>query len=145
VAPAAAPWQAHPLVSAPRILIVEDDADIREAMAECLASDGLATAGAENGAVALSALRAERYDAVVLDLMMPVMNGRELLAVMRADAELASIPVVVCTALREPDVHGLGTACLLKPFEVTDLLAALHRVTGGQPARPWDGGTARRS
>jgi CheY-like chemotaxis protein len=113
-----------------RILIVEDDADIREAMAECLASDGLSTDGAENGAVALDALRTAEYDAVVLDLMMPVMSGRELLDAMRADDALARIPVVVCTALREPDVRDLGSACLLKPFEVDELLDVLHRVTG---------------
>jgi CheY-like chemotaxis protein len=119
---------------ASRILVVEDDADIREAMTECLAFEGYDAEGAANGALALAALRTVRYDAIVLDLMMPVMTGREVLAHLSADPSLAAIPVVVCTALRDADVYALGTARLFKPFEVSELLGAVRRLVDPGPA-----------
>jgi CheY-like chemotaxis protein len=119
-------------VSVPsRILVVEDDPDIREAMSDCLAFDGYEVESAADGALALTALRAHPFDAVVLDLMMPVVTGRDVLAAMGADPRLASIPVVVCTARRDADVDALGAAHLHKPFDVSDLLAILRRVTRG--------------
>jgi two-component system, chemotaxis family, chemotaxis protein CheY len=111
------------------ILLVEDDAGIRESVAECLAAEGHAVASAVNGAEALDWLRAgNRPDLVVLDLLMPVMNGAEFLESLRLEPGLDPPPVVLMTAAA-PAAGGLPSAAgyLAKPFELADLLAAVER------------------
>jgi DNA-binding response OmpR family regulator len=106
------------------VLVVEDEADIREAVVEVLAERGYDVIGASDGAEALSKLREHPADVVLLDLMMPRMNGWEFRAAQSGDPELRSIPVVVLSALGR--VAGLD-ACefLQKPFEVDQLLAVV--------------------
>ena len=79
------------------VLIVEDDDEIREILAEMLADEGFAVTTASNGRDALDLMRsaAPRPSLVVLDLMMPVMDGWQLRREMLADPDLSSIPVVV--------------------------------------------------
>jgi CheY-like chemotaxis protein len=84
-----------------RILIVEDDRDVREALAEVLDGQGYEAVAAANGAEAIAELRAsapERPCLILLDVMMPVMDGWQFRAATSADPELARIPVVVITA-----------------------------------------------
>jgi CheY-like chemotaxis protein len=113
-----------------RILVVEDDAGIRESVEECLASEGYAVATVANGAEALEWLAREPAPALlVVDLVMPVMNGAELLERLRADARLREVPVVLMTAA----MPGTGVplppadALLSKPFELEALLATVAR------------------
>src|SRR4051794_32625764 len=78
-----------------RVLVVEDDASIRDALAQLLASEGYAVDTSENGARALDRLRsAAAPDVIVLDLRMPVMDGWQFRAEQRRDPDLASIPVI---------------------------------------------------
>ncbi|MBC7545053.1 MAG: response regulator, partial [Candidatus Sericytochromatia bacterium] len=78
------------------ILIVEDDIDIRETLAEILADEGYSVASAANGLDAISYLQTEAMPCVILlDLMMPVMSGWEFRAKQQQDPTLAGIPVVV--------------------------------------------------
>ena len=82
-----------------RILVVEDDRDIRESLQDLLEVEGYAVTTAENGRDALEQL--QRMDApsvILLDLMMPVMSGDEFLRELRKDGALASIPVLVVSA-----------------------------------------------
>ena len=81
-----------------RVLVVEDDAGSREILARLLSSEGWVVAGAENGVAALAELARQRPALVLLDLMMPEMDGFEFLAEMHRHAEWSSIPVVVVTA-----------------------------------------------
>lgn len=120
-----------------RILVVEDDAGIRESVEECLASEGYEVAAVTNGAEALEWLAREPApELLVVDLVMPVMNGAELLERLRADARLRELPVVLMTAA----MPGTGgplppvDALLPKPFELETLLdtVARHR---RKPAR----------
>ena len=82
------------------ILIVEDDADVEEAMREILEGEGYPILSAANGEEALRILAEKpRPRLILLDLMMPVMNGWELLRALRESAKLARIPVVVVSAV----------------------------------------------
>src|SRR6476661_1385409 len=86
------------------VLVVEDDDDTRDSLQELLGNEGYAVLAAANGAAALSLLRAAPRartppcDLVILDLMMPVMNGWDFRARQRADPTLAGIPVLLMSA-----------------------------------------------
>jgi CheY-like chemotaxis protein len=81
-----------------RVLVVDDDADIRETLAETLALEGYEAESAPNGLEALRRADAHRPDLILLDLMMPVMNGWEFLRARRTDPRVAGVPVVVFSA-----------------------------------------------
>jgi CheY-like chemotaxis protein len=117
--------------AADEILLVEDDEWIRQELAELLTEEGYSVMQASNGAEALATLHQIKHPCVILlDLMMPVMNGWGFRAAQRADAELASIPVVIMTGATdaEGEASKLGAAeCLRKPFEFDEVLEAVHR------------------
>jgi CheY-like chemotaxis protein len=118
--------------AAPEILVVDDDHDIREMVAEILALDGYRVRSALNGKVALEKARANRPDLIVLDLMMPVMTGWQFLDAQREDPRLATIPVVVVTAALVSHVEG-AAVLLRKPFDLDTLLMTAARFCGGGP------------
>ena len=118
-------WSATPRVGARRVLVVDDDRDIRELMVELLASEGYEVASASDGRRALAEARARRPDVILLDLMMPVMSGWEFREAQLRDPTLADIPVVVVTAFEE---SLDGTELLRKPFLVEDVLDAVQRL-----------------
>jgi CheY-like chemotaxis protein len=107
-----------------KILVIDDEPMVREAVGRVLSSEGYDVAFAHDGADAIARVNAEPPDAILLDLMMPGMNGRQFLSALRDDLGL-SLPVVVMTA-----VHGLGqrainlgaTDVVEKPFDVEELL-----------------------
>lgn len=82
----------------PRVLVVEDDNDLRESICAVLKDAGYSSWPAENGEVALERARAERPCIILLDLMMPIMNGWEFRSEQLRDPELSSIPVIIMTA-----------------------------------------------
>ena len=109
------------------ILVVDDEPDIREAISELLEQEGYEVVGAGDGAEALSKARATRPTVVLLDLMMPGMNGWEFCARQRGDPELAGIPVIVVSALgRAPGVTAADY--IQKPFDLDALLKAVRRL-----------------
>ncbi len=85
-------------VTAAKVLVVEDDEPTRELIRRTLEGEGYSVVEAENGEVALARVHADDPDIVVLDLMMPVMDGFEFLRHLRDDAERSDLPVVVATA-----------------------------------------------
>jgi CheY-like chemotaxis protein len=117
------------------LLLVEDDDDVREALADVLREAGYVVARAADGAEAICALRSGlRPSAILLDLMMPVMDGFQFRAEQRRDPELARIPVILVSADRtlDRDARALDVAArLAKPAQVEDLLATVAHVTGG--------------
>ena len=103
------------------ILIVEDEADIRETIRDILELEGYCVCCAANGQEALEVLSELRPVLILLDLMMPVMSGYELLQRLRESDELASIPVTVVSAVA--DRAGVRDAVVLrKPVDVSQLL-----------------------
>jgi CheY-like chemotaxis protein len=80
-----------------RLLLVEDDRDIRDLMRQALGSAGWAITEAENGRIGLERMAEARPDAILLDLVMPEMDGFEFLAAVRARAEWRRVPVLVVT------------------------------------------------
>jgi CheY-like chemotaxis protein len=111
-------------------MIVEDDFDVRELFADSLAEAGYVVETASNGQEALDLLRAgvPTPGVILLDLMMPVMDGWQLRDELAADPALAGIPVVMMTASRNTGV--LRGELLLKPFSLDALLAAVERHVG---------------
>jgi CheY-like chemotaxis protein len=124
--------------SAPLVLLVEDDHDLRTALAEVLDDEGYDVWQAENGREALEALRARPASVVLLDLMMPVMSGWEFLAALRRDPGFHRVRVVVVTASLDPPPGAY--AYLSKPFELRELLAVIGDATGERPHHEADRG-----
>ena len=113
------------------ILIVEDDADIRIALEEIIEDHGFQAVGVRHGQEALDYLAgaAELPCLIVLDLMMPVMDGASFRDAQLRDARIASIPVVLLSAYRDVDRRavGLGAVSVLgKPPSVSELVKVLR-------------------
>jgi CheY-like chemotaxis protein len=96
------------------ILIVEDDKPLRETFADILRQVGYRVTSAENGRDALARIRAERPTFIFVDLIMPVMNGFELIQALKADSELSTIPIVAMTA--SGATAAPGAFVMKKPF-----------------------------
>jgi len=112
-----------------RILVIDDDSDIREVVGEALHFAGYDVATARDGREGLARCRAFRPTLILLDLMMPGMTGWEFRAAQLKDPALAPIPVLVVTALgHDPDIQV--SAVLAKPFRLEDLLAHIRRYAG---------------
>jgi CheY-like chemotaxis protein len=112
-----------------RVMVVEDDLDIRETIGELLQAEGHIVMLACHGADALAQLQAADVlpDVIFLDLMMPVKDGLEFRAEQRACPRLAGIPVVVMSADTRIDTHRAELAArsyIRKPFDIATLVAA---------------------
>jgi two-component system OmpR family response regulator len=117
--------------SKPRILIVEDHPLIAELVETRLRIEGMAPTKCAGGREALAALSAESFDAVILDIMMPDVDGYEVLRSIRSTAETSSLPVIFLTAKSSPaDVEkGLALGAnhyITKPFSGQDLMRKLR-------------------
>ena len=116
-----------------RILVVEDDDDIAEVLAIVLRGLGYVSIRASNGADALQLMRERPLlpNVILLDLMMPVMDGRQFRVEQLQDARLAHIPVIVMTGagLHERSVAALqASGYLVKPVDMTTLASTLQRL-----------------
>jgi CheY-like chemotaxis protein len=122
----------------PSVLIVEDDADTLDLIAEVLRDDGYRVASATNGEEALATLRAapERPSLILLDLLMPVMNGWQFLEARAAEGVFAEIPVLVLSAdpARQLAAQRGVVAVISKPFDLGRLLRLVRAVTKAQAA-----------
>jgi len=111
-----------------RVLIIDDDSDIRDAVTEVLSFEGHEVFGAAEGEQGLVRCRQVRPDLVLLDLMMPGMNGWDFLKALRREEAIAGIPVVVVSALgRVPELQVAGF--LPKPFGLDALVAVVQSAT----------------
>ena len=113
------------------VLIVEDDEDLREMMAQLLTLEGFQAAAVANGREALDYLhQSDKPDVILLDLMMPVMDGWQFRHAQLEDPQISRIPVVVLSAMtnlrsRGDELHA--AECLAKPVDVDYLLEAVSR------------------
>jgi DNA-binding response OmpR family regulator len=124
-----------------RILVVEDDRDIAELIAHALAKAGYDADRVASGPDALASARAAAPDAIILDLMLPGLDGFDVCRALRADDGTASIPIIMLTARGEESdrVAGLELGAddyVTKPFSAKELVArvgALLRRAGRGP------------
>jgi DNA-binding response OmpR family regulator len=127
-------------VPAPRkhVLIVEDDPAIRTLLEDVLRDSGYTVASAESGDEALDQMRARHPDLVLLDLMLPGMNGWTFLRTREKDRQLANVPVLVISAAGPSGTghaQDLGAPVFLhKPFDIVQLLQEVKRLCS-EPVR----------
>jgi two-component system OmpR family response regulator len=113
-----------------RLLVVEDEPNLLEVLAGSLRFAGFDTATASTGQEALAQARRHRPDVVILDVMLPDMDGFEVLRQLRAGAP---VPVLFLTAMdaTEDKIHGLtigGDDYITKPFSLDEVIARIHAV-----------------
>jgi two-component system, chemotaxis family, chemotaxis protein CheY len=119
-------------VAGKRVLVVDDDPDIRELLFTALEDEGFEVVPAGNGQEALAIIRTFRPDVIVLDLMMPVMDGWQFAHELRArDEGDEDIPLVLLSAARDLKTHAKALAAadiIEKPFDLSELLPKIARV-----------------
>jgi two-component system sensor histidine kinase/response regulator len=116
-----------------RVLIVDDEFGLAEVVAEMLRERGFATVLAINGQLALERVAEQSFDLMLLDCMMPILDGSGVVRAVRANAQHAELPIILMTALPHavpPDVEAAVCALLRKPFSPADLFAAIARCLG---------------
>jgi len=102
-APAPPPSEPAVVPARPRLLVVDDDEMNRDVLTQRLTAQNFDVASAANGHEGLERLRKETFDLVLLDMVMPVMEGYEVLQAMKADERLMHVPVIMISALDELD------------------------------------------
>jgi CheY-like chemotaxis protein len=113
-----------------QVLVIEDDPSIREALADLLRDLGYAVSEARNGLEGLRQASERRPDLILLDLMMPAMDGWQFREAQKQDALLLDVPVIVISAFATAEDNvALGdvAARFSKPFDVMALLEAVRR------------------
>jgi GAF domain-containing protein/CheY-like chemotaxis protein len=119
----------------PLILVIDDDADVRQLTAETLTRDGFRVATARGGEEGIRLARELRPDAITLDVLMPVMDGWAVLATLKQDPALADVPVVVISIVDHKDRgYILGASdYLVKPVDRKVLAQRLGAICGARP------------
>jgi DNA-binding response OmpR family regulator len=130
--------ESHPTgITVSRVLVVEDDPWIQWMIADDLADRGFEVLTADDGVKALGYIGEIRPDVIVLDLMLPRLNGWQFLDRYHAVTGGAVIPIVVVTAARSADVanaaHGGVCKYLPKPFDIEELAHAVAQLASPQP------------
>ncbi len=113
------------------VLVAEDNVGIAGLLKFKLTHSGYEVLLAENGKLALEVAKSNRPDLIILDVMMPVMNGLEALTILKSDVDLKSIPVIILTALSNDSeiVRGLELGAddyITKPFKMQEFVARVH-------------------
>ena len=129
------------MTEASRILIVDDEPDIVDLVSYNLAKEGFLTSAAYDGEEALSKVRRERFDLVLLDLMIPKIRGIDLCRIMKASSETSGIPIIMLTAKTEDTDKVLGLEMgaddyISKPFSARELTARIKAVLRRYKDRP---------
>ena len=121
----------------PRVLVVEDDGTIGEVLVDVLHDEGYEVRLGSNGREALRVLRDWLPDVIVLDLMMPVMDGGTFRAAQRRlPGPAAGVPIIILTGAHEGRAQAANlaaTAVLTKPFELDDLVRVVGRLCQRPP------------
>jgi CheY-like chemotaxis protein len=118
-----------PMPATPTVLVIDDDAAVRDLMARFLDKLGYRGIAAPNGPEGLRLARQVRPDVITLDVVMPQMNGWDVLEQLKADPELASVPVIMVT-IDDREAVGLARGAanyLIKPIDKDRLAEAIDR------------------
>ncbi|MEN6302349.1 MAG: response regulator [Armatimonadia bacterium] len=113
------------------VLVVEDERTIATLLAHLVRSCGVRVEVAHHGKKALEMMRAQKPDLVLLDLIMPIMSGPELLATMDVEPDLKDVPVVVISTAEEPgEAVEREVRHLRKPFEPSEVKQVVREMLG---------------
>lgn len=119
-----------------RILIIDDDPNIVQMLSDVLAEEGYEVAAATQSLRAFDRAKESKPDLILMDIMMPYLNGFDQIKLLSLDEELKDIPIIVITA-KARALDGIGDPkalrivdYLYKPFELNDLLTKIHAVLG---------------
>lgn len=131
-------------MSAQEILVVDDEPDIVELVSYNLKKEGFSVSSASDGEEALNKIRKGKFDLVVLDLMLPGIQGIELCRILRKNPETERLPIVMLTAKGEPTDKVLGLEIgaddyLAKPFSPRELIARIKAVLRRTAEKPSTG------
>ena len=129
-----------------KILVVDDDADIVELLRFNLKQAGFAIGTASNGIEALKKVRSMKFDLILLDLMLPEMDGFAVCETLRRDGDTKNIPVIMLTALSGElgRISGLAsgaTAYITKPFSPKAVVSKVEGLLGNRDNSTVEGGT----
>lgn len=116
-------------LNAARVLVVEDHDQARKLVEDLLISEGFDVISAVNGAEALRMLKTMTPDLIVLDLLLPWVNGVEVLSTLRQSAVLTRVPVLVTTgsSTQEGDLARFGPLVILrKPLDIETVVKTVH-------------------
>lgn len=118
-----------------QVLLIEDEANIAEALRFILSRDGWSVSVIADGKAALAAVAQLRPDLVILDSMLPGMSGIEILSALRADAACADLPILMLTAKGQPRDREAATqagasAFMTKPFDNSEIRAKVRELLG---------------
>jgi PAS domain S-box-containing protein len=121
----------------PRVLVIDDDPIVQDIVGRALLRNGFEVEAATDGREGLTRARAKPPDAIVLDVMMPGLDGWAVLTALKGEPSTADIPVVMLTILEQSDVgFALGAVdFLVKPVKTQRLAAVLHRHCKSDSAR----------
>jgi CheY-like chemotaxis protein len=118
--------------AAPKVLLVDDDPTVRNIISHFLRKDGFVVEKAGNGGDGLAGAKGGRPDLIILDAVVPGMDGFELLSLLKKDPDTFSIPVLMLSALGEETaiIKGLeeGADYILKPFSPQVLVAKVKKI-----------------
>jgi CheY-like chemotaxis protein len=115
-------------VTAPTILVADDEPEVRSLILALLEDEGYRVVVAANGRAALEAVERRRPDLILMDIMMPMMDGREAVRRLRARPELASVPIILMSAVTSDALQPGVQAFVPKPFDLDYLLGAIDRL-----------------
>jgi DNA-binding response OmpR family regulator len=122
----------------PTILIVDDDPNIRELLSVNLIARGYAVIEAENGRAAMGKVRETAVDLIILDIMMPEIDGWEFCKFIRDDPQLEKIKIIMLTARGTEKDKLIGREIffadeyMTKPFDVDEVIASIERLLHGK-------------
>jgi DNA-binding response OmpR family regulator len=114
------------------ILLVEDDRDVRAALQAVLLDEGFEVFAAPNGYDALASIEHHQLDVIILDWMMPIVDGSDFVKALRSEYHITT-PVLVITAGRVSRDEAISAGAddyLQKPFDINDLLARIQSLAG---------------
>jgi len=118
---------------AARVLVIEDQAYLREMLVEIFCEFGYPAIGSADPRQALAEMPALRPDLIILDMWMPTMNGRAFVDRLRADARFVDLPVIIVSGDRNARVEGSWARYVdfvMKPFEASDLVDRARALIG---------------
>jgi DNA-binding response OmpR family regulator len=124
----------------PFALIIEDHREVAESMCRVLERMGVAATIARDGEAALKYVEAMHFDLIIVDILLPRVNGFEVVRAIRLNPHLRAVPVMIVSCVTDPEAQAQGAAMgavhyLCKPFEMFEFQARVEHILKGRMMR----------